>query len=350
MTIKLAVTLTIVVGILIALLYLITPPASAIPTGYEFGELNCGMEAGLGIPSISVKTHIAATGDFLARHTNAKYSTQDLQATDIGYTSTDVTNGRYVLEYNLDQYYTDTTPSIVASHYLETSGSSISKEEAGIQYLAISENASNAVTPTSAKLTSGYTTMTTNGGTYAAETAISSSLAADNQPQSLSMTGETSGLNGEPYADGATFWDWSASYEHRLSNTLSAPNISGNESMNSHEIGMTGGKHATTYSFKGDVASRVEGIVFEDRERAPDITIPSVSDAETSPSGISPPSSGGSASPLETPLATEDQPTNTTTNQTANLTANTTAIQEELNLAGYNIANYNTANLHGRDA
>jgi len=337
MTIKLAVTLTILVGILIALLYLITPPASAIPTGYEFGELNCDQTAGLGIPSISVKTHIAATGDFLARHTNAKYSTQDLQATDIGYTSTDVTNGRYVLEYNLDQYYTDTTPSIIASHYLETSGSSISKEEAGINYLAISENASNAVTPTSAKLTSGYTTMTTNGGTYAAETAITSSLASDNQPQSLSMTGETSGLNGEPYADGATFWDWSASYKHRLSNTISAPNISGNESMNSHEIGMTGGKHATTYSFKGDVASRVEGIVFEDREPAPDITIPSVSDAETSPSG-------GSASPLETPLATEEI-TNETSNQTANLTANTTAIQEDLELAGYNIANYNTAKL-----
>lgn len=324
--------------LLVIFIGMVIAPADALPIGYEFGELNCGDNAGMAIPSITVNTHIAATGDFLARYTNVKYSTQDRQATDIGYTSADVTNGRYVLEYNLNQYYTDSTPSITASHYLETSGSSISKEEAGINYLAISENASNAVTPTSAKLKSDYTTMTTNGGTYSAETAISSTLAADNQPQSLSMTGETSGLNGETFADGATFWDWSASYKHRLSDTISAPNISGNESMRSYEIGMTGGKHATTYSFKGDVASRVEAVIFQDKEPPADITIPSISDADTSPVGISPPSI-----PKNSELEAES---NTTTNITTNLTPNTTEIQDDLDLTGYNTASYNSKNLN----
>lgn len=333
MTNKLSITLILIVGIILATLFLLTPSASAIPTGYEFGELNCGLEAGMAIPSITVKTSISGTGDFLARMTNVKYDTTDLQATDIGYTSTDLTNKRFILGYTLDQYYTDGTPSITASHYLTTSGSSISKEEAGMAYTAISENASNAVTPTSVKLASKYTSMLSNGGTYAAETNLQSSLATDNQPHSLTMTGDTEGYNGEQTApQGATFWDWSASYEHRLSNTISAPNISGNETMSTHGTGIIGGDHAASYSYNSNVASRVKAIVFEDPEADTEITIPSVDESSTSPVGINPPS-----------MPTNEPTINATENTTANTTVNAT---EELDLAGYNMANYNTANLH----
>jgi hypothetical protein len=189
--------------------------------------------------------------------------------------------------------------------------------------------------------------MTTNGGTYAAETSITASLASEQQPQTLTMNGQTSGLSGTEFADGATFWDWSASYNHRLSNTMSTPNISGNESMTSHEFGMTGGDHATTYSFEGDVASRVEAIVFQEPEADPADSIPLLDDSETTSVLPQPDLSGGSASPLETPLATDEvEQVNETANTTANLTTNTTAIQEELELAGYNIASYNTKNLN----
>lgn len=326
---------------------LLSATASALPIGYKFNQLGCGNLAGISVPSLSVKTHIAATGDFLSRSTNVKYSTADLQATDIGYTSHDSTNGRYVLEYDLDQYYTDGTPSINADHYLETSGSSISKEEAGLAYTAISENASNADTPTSVKFASGYTTMTTNGGTYDAQTSITASLASDQQPQTLSMNGKTSGLNGETFADGATFWDWSASYNHRLAGSESTAvpaAVTGNESMSTHEFGMTGGDHATTYAFKANVASKVSAILFEQPPENPADTIAPISESETTPVGISQPDLSSYASDPENPTSTVElntTETNTTVNTTTNLTANLT---EELPV--YNMANYNTQNLN----
>ena len=334
----LCISMILLVSTILATLFLLAPPVAALPTGYNFAELGCDELAGIAVPSIHIKTNIAGTGDFLIRQTNSKYETSDLQATDIGYTSTDLTNKRFVVGYTLDQYYTDTTPSIIASHYLETTGSSISKEEAGISYTAISENASNAITPTSVTLTSGYTSLLSNGGEYAAETKITSSLASDNQPHTLVMNGQTDGYGDNDLAQGATFWDWSASYKHRLSNTMSAPNISGNESVSTHEIGVIGGDHAVSYSFEGDVSSRVKAIVFKDK------SVKSNSNLKTPLAGASLP-----VTATIEPTASSPDPTETTTepvNETANMTANITSIQENLELSGYNIANYTDRQLN----
>lgn len=297
---------------------------TALPTGYEFGELGCSINAGMAIPNVRIHSNLEASGDFIARYNKVQYTGTDQQEVAIGYTSSDASNGRYHLLYDLDQNYSEGTPNINAYHLMETSGSTISSESAGIAYRSISENASNADTPTSARVTSSYTSMMTQDSTYAAETTISNSLAAEGQPTTLSMTAQTSGLKDNIYSkQGATFWKQTASYDHRLADnsfTQTDPRtVTGNESMDYYEIGMTGGKHAVNYNFKSNIASRVSAIVFEPE--------------------------GETSSSLQTPLTSDTSSPTTTTDVPIEITPEPTDVSTITEPVGFNITNLTSNNI-----
>jgi len=354
MTNKLSITLILIVGIILATLFLLTPSASALPTGYTYEELNCDINAGIPMTNIIIQTHTEAVGDFLSRHTKSTYSSTDNQGVQIGYTSKDASNEPYHFAYDLTQTYNEGNPTITASHYMETDGGTMSAEEAGISYDQIGSNSSNVVTPSSYRVRSDITSMMSGPSTFNADTYVTNSLTTDTQPTTFKMDAQLTGPDGEGLGDGSTFWNWEASYDHQLQNHLDNANFknnTGNESFHTYEFGLTGGDHAVDYSIKANIGSKVSALLFDKKK----------------------PSSSGSSSTTETPLESIPEEPNTdviaplddsqtypvgidqlnmpanepTINATENTTANATVnATEELDLIGYNIANYNTANLH----
>lgn len=337
--------------ILVIFLGMVLAPADALPTGYTNEELNCGDLAGIPMTNILIDTHLDATGDFISRHTRSLYESTDNQGTQIGYTSKDAANEPFHLKYDLTQTYNEGNPTINAAHLMETYGGAMSAEEAGVAYTEISSNSSNTVRPSTYSIRGDYTSMMSGPSTFAGETSIANSLTTDHQPTTLSMKAELSGLGDEEMGEGATFWNWEATYDHQLQNHLdnaNFKNITGNESFHTYEFGVVGGTHKFTGSLKGELGSAVAGLLF-DKKKPSKIPAP-LSDT---PTGTAIPIAPVDDSLTHT-TTTDELPANLpeyiserlniTSNITTNLTTNTTEIQEEL--AGYSIASYNSKNLN----
>jgi hypothetical protein len=204
--------------------------------------------------------------------------------------------------------------------------------------------------------------MMTQDSTYAAETTISNSLAAEGQPTTLSMTAQTSGLKDNIYSkQGATFWKQTASYDHRLADNSFAQTdprtVTGNESMDYYEIGMTGGKHAVNYNFKSNIASRVSAIVFDPTEEETSSPLqPSQASDTSSPltttsAPIETPTPEPTPEPTQESTITEPVGFNVTNLTSNNITSNSTLTLEPnqddyIDLASLSKPDYNSYNIN----